>query len=76
MVTTEEMAFVEVYLLTGLDEALWYREGGGLPRALQVGDLVRIPLLRRTELGVIASVGQEIPEEIQPAKVRDVIELV
>lgn len=65
-----------MYLFTGLDEALWYREGGGLPRTLLVGDLVRIPLLRRTELGVVASVGEDIPEEIEPGRIRDVIELV
>ena len=65
-----------MYLFTGLDEALWYREGGGMPRTLLVGDLVRIPLLRRTELGVVASVGEDIPEEIEPGRIRDVIELV
>ncbi len=75
-VTTEQMTFVEVYLLTGLDEALWYREGGGLSRTLQVGDLVRVPLLRRTELGVVASLGEKSPVEIDVKKIRDVIEIV
>jgi primosomal protein N' (replication factor Y) len=70
------MVYVEVYLMTGLDEALWYRKGGGLSRELQIGDLVRVPLLRRTELGVVSSVGKELPKEIDYQKVRDVLEIV
>jgi primosomal protein N' (replication factor Y) len=68
--------YVSVYLLTGLDEPFTYLEGGGLPRALQVGDLVRVPLGRRTELGVVCGVGGGLPAGIEAGRVKNVIELV
>ena len=76
MVTSLWMSYIEVHLLTGLDEALWYWEGGGLSRSLQVGDLVRVPLLQRSELGVVCHVGGHLPEDIPRGKVRNVLELV
>ena len=68
--------YVKVYLLTGLDDPFTYSEGGGLPRALQVGDLVRVPLGVRTELGVVCHVGGGLPGGMDRGKVRNVIGLV
>ena len=65
---------VEVILLTGLDSRLVYRAGGSLARTPGVGDLVRVPLLNRTELGVVARTGTS--QQVEPAKIKEVLELV
>ena len=65
---------VEVILLTGLDSRLVYRARAVLPRALEVGDLVRVPLLNRTELGVVARQGTS--QQVDASKIKDVLELV
>lgn len=65
---------VEVILLTGLDSQLVYRAGEALPRPLQPGDLVRVPLLNRTELGVVARHGTD--QDVDASKIKNVLELV
>ena len=65
---------VEVILMTGLDSRLVYRAGGAMPRMPMVGDLLRVPLLNRTELGVVAKIGTS--QEVEPSKIKEVLELV
>ena len=65
---------VEVILMTGLDSRLVYRAGGAMPRMPVVGDLLRVPLLTRTELGVVAKIGTS--QDVEPSKIKEVLELV
>ena len=65
---------VEVILMTGLDSRLVYRAGGAMPRMPMVGDLLRVTLLNRTELGVVAKIGTS--QDVEPSKIKEVLELV
>ena len=64
---------VEVILMTGLDSRLVYRAGGAMPRMPMVGDLLRVPLLNRTELGVVAKIGTS--QDVEPSKLLKIHEL-
>ena len=48
---------VTVVLLTGLDKPLGYRVPAAMRENIAVGSLVRVPILRRTELGVVKSLA-------------------
>ena len=70
----ERHDLVEVVLLTGLDSRLVYRAGAALPRLIRVGDLVRVPLLNRTELGVVSRIG--VNQEVDESKIKQVLQIV
>ena len=66
-------ATIEVVPLSGFDKALAY----GVPAAVQnrvvVGSLVRIPLRRRSELGVVLRLGTQ--QIIAPGKLKMLYEV-
>ena len=60
--------FVSVRALSGLDRTLDYKVPDALLQTLSVGSLVRIPLGRRAELGIVTAVG--IEPELPPARLK------
>jgi len=56
---------VEILPLTGIGHALAYRVPGAMREDLHLGSLVQMPLVNRTVLGVVSSLGttQEVPPE-------------
>ena len=65
---------VEVLALSGFDTALAYAVPPSCQPSLAIGSLVRIPLRRRSELGVIVQYGTE--QIIPPGKLRMLYEVV
>jgi primosomal protein N' (replication factor Y) len=60
--------FVSVRALSGLDRALDYRVPEVLLPQIAVGSLVRMPLGRRAELGIVTGVG--VVPELPPARLK------
>lgn len=60
--------FVSVRPLTGLDRSLDYQAGKPLADQLAVGSLVRVPLGRRSELGIVT--GVDVSPELPPARLK------
>lgn len=69
-----DTAIVEVIALSGFDKALAYAVPPTCGEALQLGSLVRIPLRRRSELGVVTRLGTE--QVIPPGKLKMLFEVV
>ena len=63
-----EAETVMVQPLSGIGRALGYRVGPGLEGRLEVGSLVRVPLGRRTELGVVVELGDDGSYEVERMK--------
>ncbi len=69
-----ETAVVEVIALSGFDKALAYAVPPTCLAGLKVGSLVRIPLRRRSELGVVTRFGTE--QVVPPGKLKMLFEIV
>lgn len=67
-------ALVEVIALSGFDKALAYAVPPACQSDLKVGSLVRIPLRRRSELGVVTRFGTD--QEVPPGKLKMLFEIV
>jgi primosomal protein N' (replication factor Y) (superfamily II helicase) len=65
---------VEVVPLSGFDKALAYAVPSACQAGMQVGMLVRMPLRRRSELGVVIRFGTE--QEVPPGKLKMLYEIV
>ena len=65
---------VEVIALSGFDKALAYAVPPTCQELLQVGSLVRIPLRRRSELGVVTRFGTD--QAVPPGKLKMLFEVV
>ncbi|MGJ8640891.1 MAG: replication restart helicase PriA [Opitutaceae bacterium] len=65
---------VEVIALSGFDKALAYAVPPICQGALKVGSLVRIPLRRRSELGVVTRFGTD--QVVPPGKLKMLYEIV
>lgn len=65
---------VEVIAMSGFDKALVYAVPPACRSDLQLGSLVRIPLRRRSELGVVTRFGTD--QEIPPGKLKMLFEVV
>ncbi len=65
---SKEDAIVSVLPLAGIDRALAYRVPKALDGQMAVGALVRIPLGRRSELGIIESLQPEL--DIEPGRLK------
>lgn len=66
--TLPSTQFVSVRTLSGLDRALDYKVPEALRGALGVGSLVRMPLGRRSELGIVTAV--DIDPELPPTRLK------
>ena len=69
-----DTAIVEVIALSGFDRALAYAVPPTCYEGIKVGSLVRIPLRRRSELGVVLRFGTE--QVVPPGKLKMLFELV
>ena len=69
-----DTTIVEVIALSGFDKALAYAVPPTCQEALKLGSLVRIPLRRRSELGVVLRFGTE--QVVPPGKLKMLFELV
>lgn len=67
-------AVVEVIAFSGFDKALAYAVPPTCQGSLELGSLVRIPLRRRSELGVVTRLGTE--QVIPPGKLKMLFEVV
>ncbi|NCG08700.1 MAG: primosomal protein N', partial [Verrucomicrobia bacterium] len=67
-------AIVEVVPLSGFDKSLAYAVPPAAHQQIAIGSLVRIPLRRRSELGVVLRLGSE--QEIPPGKLKMLYEVV
>lgn len=67
-------AIVEVIAFSGFDKALAYAVPPTCQGSLELGSLVRIPLRRRSELGVVTRLGTE--QVIPPGKLKMLFEVV
>ena len=65
---------VEVIALSGFDKALAYAVPPACQATIQLGSLVRIPLRRRSELGVVTRFGTE--QIVPPGKMKMLFEIV
>ena len=65
---------VEVIAISGLDKVLAYRIPSRCQGSVTVGSLVRIPLRRRKELGIVSRFGTE--QEIPLEKLKPILETV
>ena len=65
---------VEVIALSGMEAVLAYAVPPTCAQQVEVGSLVRIPLRRRSELGVISRFGTE--QDIPPGKLKMFYEIV
>ena len=65
---------VEVIALSGFDKALAYAVPATCQLELRMGSLVRIPLRRRSELGVVARLGTD--QVVPPGKLKMLFEVV
>lgn len=64
---------ISVLPLTGLDRELAYAVPEAMQAQVAVGSLVRVPLLNRTQLGVVARIGSE--EDVPPGKLKFIFEV-
>jgi primosomal protein N' (replication factor Y) len=71
---SRETAVVEVIAFSGFDKALAYAVPPTCQESLQLGSLVRIPLRRRSELGVVTRLGTE--QVVPPGKLKMLFEVV
>jgi primosomal protein N' (replication factor Y) len=69
-----ETTIVEVIAMSGFDKALAYAVPPACQPQVQLGSLVRIPLRRRSELGVVTRLGTE--QEVPPGKLKMLFEIV
>jgi primosomal protein N' (replication factor Y) len=69
-----DTAIVEVIALSGFDKALAYAVPPTCQETIKAGSLVRIPLRRRSELGVVLRFGTE--QVVPPGKLKMLFELV
>ena len=69
-----ETALVEVIALSGLDKTLAYAVPPACQEKVKIGSLVRIPLRRRSELGVITRFGTD--QVVPPGKIKMLFEVV
>ncbi|MEM7791345.1 MAG: primosomal protein N', partial [Verrucomicrobiota bacterium] len=67
-------SLVEVVAFSGFNKALAYAVPPGLQEVVQVGSLVRVPLRRRSELGVVTQLGTD--QSIPPGKLKMIYEVV
>lgn len=65
---------VEVIAMSGFDKALAYAVPATCKDMVKVGSLVRIPLRRRSELGVVTRFGTD--QEVPPGKLKMLYEVV
>ncbi len=65
--------YVSIRPLSGLDRSLDYKVPEAISAQLAVGSLVRIPLGRRAELGIVTAVG--IDPELPPERLKFVLAL-
>jgi len=72
--TKAESHLVEVIALSGFDQALAYAVPPTCQGEIMVGALVRIPLRRRSELGVVMRFGSE--QVVPPGKLKMLYEVV
>ena len=72
--STVDTRVVEVIALSGFDKALAYAVPPTCQGAVKVGSLVRIPLRRRSELGVVTRFGTE--QIVPPGKLKMLFEVV
>ena len=71
---SRDTAVVEVIALSGFDKALAYAVPPTCQETLKVGSLVRIPLRRRSELGVVTRFGTD--QIVPPGKLKMLFEVV
>jgi primosomal protein N' (replication factor Y) len=71
---TQDTTIVEVIALSGFDKALAYAVPPTCQAQLKLGSLVRIPLRRRSELGVVMRWGTE--QVVPPGKLKMLFEVV
>ncbi len=71
---TVDTRIVEVIALSGFDKALAYAVPPTCSGSVQVGSLVRIPLRRRSELGVVTRFGTD--QVVPPGKLKMLYEVV
>ncbi len=69
-----DTTIVEVIAMSGFDKALAYAVPSVCQANLKVGSLVRIPLRRRSELGVVTRFGTA--QEVPPGKLKMLFEIV
>ena len=69
-----DTTIVEVIAMSGFDKALAYAVPSVCQANLEVGSLVRIPLRRRSELGVVTRFGTD--QEVPPGKLKMLFEIV
>ena len=72
--STSDTSVVEVIAMSGFDKALAYAVPPACQAELKVGSLVRIPLRRRSELGVVTRFGTD--QEVPPGKLKMLFEIV
>lgn len=72
--TSQAPHVVEVIALSGFDKALAYAVPPACQEKIQLGSLVRIPLRRRSELGVVTRFGTE--QVVPPGKLKMLFEIV
>ena len=72
--STSDTTIVEVIAMSGFDKALAYAVPSACQADLKVGSLVRIPLRRRSELGVVTRFGTD--QEVPPGKLKMLFEIV
>jgi len=71
---SHDTTVVEVIALSGFDKALAYAVPPICQQALKIGSLVRIPLRRRSELGVVLRFGTD--QVVPPGKLKMLFEIV
>ena len=69
-----DTTIVEIIAMSGFDKALAYAVPSACQADLKVGSLVRIPLRRRSELGVVTRFGTD--QEVPPGKLKMLFEIV
>jgi primosomal protein N' (replication factor Y) len=69
-----DTTIVEVIAMSGFDKTLAYAVPSVCQANLKVGSLVRIPLRRRSELGVVTRFGTD--QEVPPGKLKMLFEIV
>ena len=69
-----DTAIVEIIALSGFDKALAYAVPPACQPVIKLGSLVRIPLRRRSELGVVVRFGTE--QAMPPGKLKMLFEIV
>jgi primosomal protein N' (replication factor Y) len=69
-----DKTIVEVIAMSGFDKALAYAVPPACQADLKVGSLVRVPLRRRSELGVVTRFGTN--QEVPPGKLKMLFEIV